>query len=116
MTGQNIDTLNTDASIFVKTNSLLQRVNYSEIQYVESEGNYCTIYTTDSQIMIKISLTKLLQRFHCEDIVQVHRGYAINLNHVRNIDTTNGMISVEGKRIPLGRKYREALLDRLDIL
>ena len=105
-----------DGYIFVKSNSLLQRVDFHDIYYIESEGNYCTIVTAKRRHVVKISLTRLLGRLDLAFIQQVHRSYAVNESKIDSIDTTNGTLNINGQSIPLGRKYRDGLLGGLDVL
>ena len=105
-----------DGYIFVKSNSLLQRVDFHDILYIESEGNYCTIVTPQRRHVVKISLTRLLGRLDLPFIQQVHRSYAVNEAKIDSIDTTNSTLTVNGQAIPLGRKYRDGLLGGLDVL
>lgn len=106
----------TEDYIFVKSNSLLQRVDFHDILYVESEGNYCTIITGQRRHVVKISLTRLLSRLNLPFIRQVHRSYAVNETQIDSIDTANGTLQVNGQALPLGRKYRDDLLGSLDVL
>ena len=105
-----------DGYIFVKSNSLLQRVDFHNILFIESEGNYCTIVTAKRRHVVKISLTRLLARLDLPFIQQVHRSYAVNESQIDSIDTTNGTLTLNGQSIPLGRKYRDGLLGSLDVL
>ena len=106
----------TDDYIFVKSNSLLQRVDFQDILYIESEGNYCTIVTAQRRHVVKISLTRLLGRLDLPFIRQVHRSYAVNESKIDSIDTTNSSLTVNGESVPLGRKFRDDLLNGLDVL
>jgi len=99
-------------NIFVRSNSVLVKVNQQDIHFINAEGNYCIVNTLGGKkYAVKISLTSFMDQLNPEDFAQVHRGYIVQLNLIDSVDTVNSMLSVSGLEIPIGRKFRDLLLN-----
>ncbi len=101
-------------SLFVKNGSVLQKVKFKDIHYVQSEGNYSILHTEHKKYAIRISLARLIQRLPADIFVRTHQRYLVQTELVDKIDTFNAQIFVQGKSIPLGRTYKDDLLDLLN--
>ena len=99
-------------SFFVKVNEVLKRIKYQEVYYIHSDRNYADIHLKDKRYTAKISLTQLEQRLDTDDLVRVHKQYIINLKKIKSV-TANDVI-VNGKAIPLGKKYRSDFIEKLN--
>lgn len=85
------------------------KIPFSEVTWLQSEGNYCFIHTTHQRKYTKkISLTKLIQDLDTQ-FIMVHKGFAINTNFIRRIDLGNKIITIQDVTIPIGRGFRNAL-------
>ena len=102
-------------SFFIKRNNLLYKVNVDDIQYIQSEGNYCDIFT-DKKYTTKISLSKLLEKLPKYKFIRIHQRYSIQAKLIENIDLYNNQVFVGGKGLPIGPKYREYLTKLADRL
>lgn len=103
-------------TLFIKVNQLLQKVNISDITHVQSEGNYCLIYTLEKKYAIKLSMVRLSQHLAGKGFFQVHKSYLAQLNKIDNIDISSNGVIIGHLRIPLGRKYKQELLAHLNLL
>jgi len=95
-------------SFFIKRNNLLYKVNIDDIQYIQSEGNYCDIFT-DKKHTSKISLTKFLEKLPTHQFVRIHQRFVIQAKLIENIDLFNNQVFVGKKGLPIGPKYRDSL-------
>ena len=99
-------------NIFVRSNSVLVKVEQEDIHFINAEGNYCIVNTKGGKkYAVKISLTSFMEQLNGDDFAQVHRGYIVQLNLIDSVDTVNSMLSVNGASIPMGRKFRDDLLN-----
>ncbi len=103
-------------TFFVKLNNHIYRVELKDIKWIQSDGNYCTIFTDDKKLVVKMSLVKLLEEFSAGNFFQVHKRYIINLNEIDNINVLNSQVFINGTAIPIGRKYKPLLLKELNLL
>ena len=108
--------MNMAKSFFVKSGHMLHKVKFSEIQWIHSDGNYCTIHTKDRKYAVKISLTKIKQRLPLGLFAQIHRSYIVQIELISNIDLTTLEVYLEDEALPLGRTYKEDLIKQLNLL
>ena len=102
-------------SFFVKRNNFLQKVNLDDIVFIHSDGNYCEIFS-NKKFAVKLSLTKILQKLPPRQFIRVHQRYIVQASMIEMIDTQSNELHIAGKDIPIGPKYREELLRKLDKL
>lgn len=95
---------------FVKRNNLLYKIKIDDIQFIQSEGNYCHIISMKKH-PVKISLTQILKKLPPKRFVRIHQRFVIQANLIDNIDTYNNQVYLGGKGLPIGPKYRDNVLN-----
>lgn len=91
-----------------------------KILYVESFGKHLELHIQSVGGEIRtdrisgISLKKMAELLDGELFVQCHKSYIINLSYLSRIDKSGGFVELSGVRspVPIGNKYRDALLHR----
>lgn len=101
-------------SLFIKNGTLLQKVKFSEIRWIQSEGNYCTLFASSKKHAIRISLSRIIKRLPADTFIRVHKSYMVQAALITRIDTFNGEVYVDDQSLPLGRTYKDGLLDQLN--
>jgi len=99
---------------FVKSNGKFEKVIYADILYLESMREYVSIHTKDRRYLVNFSLTSAESKLPTDLFMRVHRSHIVGLNHITSI--TGNMIQVPNKTITIGRSYREAFFERLNLL
>ncbi len=100
-------TINTDGKlVFLEPNDIL---------YVESDGNYSTLYLLENK---KIVLTKKLKEVSellpSDYFFRIHNSYIINLNKIKEFIKTDGYVVLENnKKIPVSRQRKSDFLGKL---
>ncbi|CAN1500245.1 LytT Response regulator of the LytR/AlgR family [Spirosomataceae bacterium] len=97
--------------LFIRTHgSVLEKFNFSDILYLESQGNYCYIYTRNRKLIEKISLTKLLKYKLDVRFKRVHRKYAINTEYLESLGAAE-LILLNNQKIPMSPTFKSNLND-----
>lgn len=93
-------------------------IKQNEIIYIEAKGKKILIIAKDESIELSTYTLKQLFDKLTDYFAQCHRGYIVNLNYIREIDRTNSDIYLYDTElpIPIGRKYRDCILKRLQQL
>ncbi|MEM6316566.1 MAG: LytTR family DNA-binding domain-containing protein [Bacteroidota bacterium] len=110
----NLDPTNATKSppkhIFIKTNRAYQKINFSAILHIEAIKNHIKIVTKADT---HISLTSLsdFEKQLPDTFLRVHRSFIINTSNVLRFD--NYLVTNEKREIPIGRTYKEAVLELL---
>lgn len=85
---------------------------YDAILYIEADGNYMKVYTTDRVYSYKSSLKNLTATLD-DRFLQIHKSFIVNTDFVKRMDLTAGIIVTHGKTLPIGRAYRRNTIARL---
>lgn len=84
------------------------------IIYIESMNRKLSIRTINDEFTVSTyTLNQILDEL-TTGFVQCHRGYIINSSYIEKIDKADNLIYLKERDIPipLGRKYKEELLDK----
>jgi two-component system response regulator LytT len=55
------------------------------VHSIQSDGDYCKLFTPGTSSYLHSSLKNLLQRFTGASFFRVHKGFVVNLNHVSKL-------------------------------
>lgn len=66
-----------DKSIFLKDGSKLVRIQFEDVLFIKSEGNYANFVQEQSQTMNLVSMKELEDKLP-PDFIRVHRSYIVN--------------------------------------
>ncbi|MCG2461589.1 LytTR family DNA-binding domain-containing protein [Flavobacteriaceae bacterium F89] len=99
--------------ITFNTDGKLLFLGSNDILYVESDGNYSTIFLSDGQ---KLVLTKKLKDVNDmlpkDTFFRIHNSYIINLNKIKEFLKTDGYVVLESNhKIPVSRQKKSDFLD-----
>jgi two-component system LytT family response regulator len=100
--------------ITINTDGKLIFLEPEEIFFIESDGNYSSIHTTNNK---KIVVTKKLKEVHTllpdEVFFRIHNSYIINLKKVKEFLKTDGYVVLENNhKIPVSRQKKAEFLDK----
>lgn len=105
---QNEDFLLRD-SFFIKEKKTLIKVPIRDIQYIQSEDKYCTLYTERRKFVIRIPLRELIELLP-DHFTQIHRSYVVDIHQIDQIHLDDFMLEVAGDTVPIGATYKQNLL------
>lgn len=97
---------------FVKTEFRLQKVNFSEILYIEGMGDYLRIHTDKERIMTLQNFKNMESILPDSNFIRVHRSYIIALDKIESIERNR--IRIKGELIPIGENFRNAFFSILN--
>jgi two-component system, response regulator PdtaR len=100
--------LQIDDYIFIKQNYQFVKTHLNTILYLEADGNYTHLVTTEKKYTLYMSISSMLERLNFDKLVRVHRSFALNMD---KIDTFNDQEVFVGTHIlPLSRSYKEEFM------
>ncbi len=100
------------AYLFIKTEHRIQKVNLSDILFVEGLQNYIALHTTEGRILSLQPLKKIQEQLPPKEFVRVHKSYIVSLRHIATIE--RGRISIGDNIVPVGDNYREKFYQLID--
>jgi DNA-binding LytR/AlgR family response regulator len=109
-----IDAPNPAAFVYVKVDRDMKKVFVNDIQYIESWKDYIKIFLTgDKNFLVKQSITAMENLLSEHKFMRVHRSYIISLDKVSGYN--NISLQLGGHEIPIGRLYKQAVIERLQL-
>ncbi|PQJ80051.1 LytR/AlgR family response regulator transcription factor [Polaribacter porphyrae] len=101
--------------ITINTDGKLVFLEPKDIFYVESDGNYSTLYLSDKK---KIVVTKKLKDINellpKDHFFRIHNSYIINLNKIKEFLKSDGYVVLENNaKIPVSRQRKSEFLEKL---
>jgi DNA-binding LytR/AlgR family response regulator len=100
--------------IFVRSNSVLNKIRLSDILYIQALGDYVNIYVPGKRYMVHSTLKSMEEKLPPAKFYRLHRSYLIGLDHIDVIE--EGTAYVDKHAIPIGEQYKKELLNRLNLL
>src|SRR5438045_9069490 len=101
---------------FYRDSGVLRRILSEEILYIEVTGNYVKFYALNYSHMVRTSLDAALAQLPETLFVQIHRSFAVALDHLDTIGRDFvSLTSVPGYELPVSKKYYRALSERIRI-
>jgi len=102
----------TNPFFFVNTGNQKQRLFYTDIYYIEGEGNYVNYHTSKGKTMVRSTIKKTIDLLPKERFIQLHRSYIVALPWIDKIE--DNQVFIGDKRLPIGATYRVGFLQRID--
>lgn len=91
--------------IFVKTENRLEKINISDILYIEGMRDYRRIHTVSKRIMTLQNFSELEQIIPSNRVCRVHKSYMVGINKIESIERSR--IKISDQIIPISETYRE---------
>lgn len=95
--------------IFVKADKKLIKINYRDILYIEGLKDYVIIKMATSRVITLQTMKSLEEKLPSGIFKRIHRSYIVNLGKIDAV--VGNMVEVEKKHLPIGKNYREELLN-----
>jgi two-component system LytT family response regulator len=89
-------------------------IDLKEIVFVEASNNYSKLVLSDGRnFLISKTLKDVQEVLEEEHFLRVHRQYIINLNHVKQFNRNEGLLTmINGEHIPVARNQKERLIEK----
>lgn len=95
--------------LVVKADHKLHKLLFADIIYVEGLREYVAYYRSEDRIIALQSLKKLEELLPKGEFIRAHKSYIVAIQKVKSLDG-NQLEMSNGKLIPIGKSYREAVL------
>ena len=101
-------------ALFLKVKGVYQKIMFDDILYLKSDHVYLELFLTNNKtLLVRASLNDILSRL-TKDFIRIHRSFIINSKYLTQIE--NGSLRINDKIIPVGKKYRQEILDKINYI
>lgn len=101
-------------TFFVKDKDLFTKIQTADIEYLEADDSYVTLYTANRRFAIRNSMSNLVSQISNSNLILTSRSYCVNITKVDSIGP--GFVQIGDKQIPLSRSMRNEVMDKLNFL
>jgi two-component system LytT family response regulator len=100
--------------ITINTDGKLVFLEQSEILFVESDGNYCSIHIINNKKIVVTKKLKEINQLLPEDhFFRIHNSFIINLNKIKEFLKSDGYVILEDNhKIPVSRQRKSDFLEK----
>ena len=102
--------------LFIKHKNKLVKIDKDAILYIMSDGNYATFVTKANKYVVKRSLLQIATTLPGDTFVRIHRSFLVRFDAISGVYPESQEVSVGEERLPIGRAYKQDLMDRMEIL
>jgi two-component system, LytTR family, response regulator LytT len=100
--------------IFIKSDGKLTRLNFQEILYIESLGDYVKYFTATKNYVTLSTLKAVEEKMVGNKFMKVHRSYIVNLQKIKDIQ--DNTLVIEGKVIPISKSLKSEVMNRINVV
>ena len=101
--------------IFVRSNSVLTKIQTKDIIYIQALGDYINIFTTDNKRhTVHITLRGIEEKLPAAKFYRLHRSYMVALDHIDGVE--EGTAYVGKHPLPIGEQFKKELLKKLNLI
>ena len=94
--------------LFLKVDSKLVKVNFSDIVYIEGMKDYLKIFVKEKLLVVHQTMKRIEELLPKNKFIRVHKSYIVSLGALNSI--VGNMVEINGKEIPIGANYKEQLI------
>ncbi len=94
--------------LFIKSDKRIEKIEVADILYVESVGNYVSVYTTGKKILAYLTLKSLESQLPLDEFIKIHQSFLVNASKIDAIEGNE--VKVGGNSLPISRNYREPVM------
>lgn len=98
--------------LFVRCEKRIERVEISDILYIESVGNYIHIYVKDRMLTAYLTLKSLESQLPANEFIKIHQSFLVSFSKVNTIE--GNKIKIGNKLLPVSRNYKDAIMNLIE--
>jgi len=101
-----------ESFIYIKENKKIVKVFLSEIRYIEGLSEYVQVYTDKRKVITKTSMAQMEEKLPIDSFLRIHKSFIVSTSKIEAF--TANTIEIHGKELPIGRSFKNAVLNALN--
>lgn len=98
--------------VYLKVDRDMKKIFVNDIQYIEGWKDYVKVFLTNNKYLLaKQSISAMENLLSDHKFIRVHRSYMVSFDKITGYNGT--AVQLTGQEIPIGRLYKQAVMDRL---
>ena len=100
--------------ILVKADKKLYALPFSDLLFIEGQGDYIRIHTRQHKLMVHDTIKNFLESLPSEEFMRIHKSFVVNLRHIEFIE--GNQVTIAQQALPVSPVNRDELLSRFSSL
>lgn len=97
--------------IFIKHGIKIERLELSDILFIEGSSNYVIYHTERGNIMALGKMSETLKTLPNHQFLRIHKSYIINWDKVKSVESNH--IHIGDSKISISSTYKKAVFDKV---
>ncbi|MDE1206484.1 LytR/AlgR family response regulator transcription factor [Tenacibaculum larymnensis] len=97
--------------MFVRADRKMVKINFKDILYIESLGDYVKVFTNNDTVITRETISNFQTTLPSDCFIRVHRSYIVSISKISSY--TNEYIEIAKKTVSISRSYKESVLQKL---
>ncbi|WP_440122576.1 LytR/AlgR family response regulator transcription factor [Tenacibaculum sp. Ill] len=97
--------------MFVRADRKMVKINFKDILYIESLGDYVKVFTNNDTVITRETISNFQTTLPSDCFIRVHRSYIVSISKISSY--TNEYIEIAKKAVSISRSYKESVLQKL---
>jgi len=103
---------NPEAFVYLKVDKDMKKIFVNDIVYIESWKDYVKLFLANNKnLLVKQTISAMENLLSEHKFLRIHRSYMVSLNKISGYNGVS--IQLETTEIPIGRLYKQAVMERL---
>ncbi len=102
--------------IFIRSNYKLNKINFSDIYYIEAKKDYIIIHTAETSYLTHCTMKEIMKHLPEKEFVRVHRSHIVRVDKIHTVKFPEIILDGKVKVIPMGTLYRTEMKKKLNVL
>ena len=106
--GGNLENKFASPFMYVRVDRKMVKVLLDDVLFIESDKDYVKIYTTNSTIITRQTISSVEAMLSENKFLRIHRSFIVSLDKIKSF--SNEAVEVGSKELPIGKLYRNSFL------
>jgi len=103
---------NPEAFVYLKVDKDMKKIIVNDIVYIESWKDYVKLFLANGKsILARQSISAMENLLSEHKFLRVHRSYMVSLNKISGYNGVS--VQLDAKEIPIGRLYKQVVMERI---
>ena len=94
--------------IYLKSERKMTKVMLDDILYIESAGDYLKVYTQNSSLVTRQTISSIEAILSGDEFIRVHRSYIVSIKKISSF--THETVEIGKIELPIGKFYLNSFL------
>ena len=97
-----------ESYIYIKSEKRIEKLELNDILFIESVGNYVSVYTASKKFIAYLTLKSLEQQLPAETFIKIHQSFLVNSTKIEAFEGNE--IKLGGHSLPMSRNCRDNVM------